>query len=1104
MLVDYPGMTVIARTGSPPTCELLAVGGEPLGGLCPHCRETVSCDLPEPGRWETKECSLGLTVALMQIEVASSVSALMLCGQVLLAPPDPERFKSIARQQGIDEERFLSALDQVPVLSEDDFNKALDVLAGIARLIGGKGTVSLRMVEDLAELKRTREVVRSQASALEDVLRGADIGTWDWNVKTGDVTFNQYWAGMLGYDLAEIEPNVSAWEELVHPEDMPDVMAKLQAHLEGRTPYYECIHRLKAKDGSWVWVLDKGQVLERDVDGTPLRACGTHLDVTERHASRLALEAAYQELERYRDELKRERDLFIDGPVVCFLWQAREGWPVEYVSANVEKLCGLTPGQFTSGQTAYSSLIHPDDLERVTAEVTAGSSRHQASFTHEDYRIRCAGGEYIWITDHTRVIRDAAGEITHYYGFVYDVTERNLNRQELEQQTQELTYLNEELVATNEELEAQYEALEYATNELTDAEERYRAFVSAVPDILFRISRDGVFKDFAGNEEVLYAPSVEFIGAHISKVLPPQVVEQTERYISEVVASGSTRSFDYTLALPIGEKAFNAVMVPYGEEDVLTIVRDISDRKAAEKAVIESEERLRTLINTMPDIVCFKDGKGRWLIANDYDLELFELVGVDYQGKTDSELAAYSNFYRDAFLGCEATDEVAWQAGRPSRGEETIPRPDGSSLVFDIIKVPTFNPDGSRRGLIVVGRDITEIKAADEQRRLLEDQYRQAQKMEAVGRLAGGVAHDLNNMLMPILGYSDMIADEMPAQSQLAGYAQEIRSAAKRARDLVSRLLAFSRKRDIHLSVVDLNEVLNGLQKLLRRTIRENVELTFNLSGTVLHVHADPNQLEQVLMNLVVNAQDAIPGNGVITITSGAGNLPAALRQRPGHRIDGRCVCFTVADTGKGIPREIIDKIFDPFFTTKSQAEGTGLGLAMAYGIIEHHGGLIDVSSTVDRGTEFRIYLPSSPGGPCESIQRQPVTSELQGSETIVIVEDEPQVRNLVVHALGRYGYQVTCFATPRECVRSLKNKGTQPDLLLTDIILPEFTGVELYRQVRELCPGIKGLFMSGYSQLALTEELQEELQVELLKKPFSAKELASRVRAVLDTAEAN
>ncbi len=505
----------------------------------------------------------------------------------------------------------------------------------------------------------------------------------------------------------------------------------------------------------------------------------------------------------------------------------------------------------------------------------------------------------------------------------------------------------------------------------------------------------------------------------------------------------------------------------------------------------ESADWLRTLINAMPDIVCFKDGQGRWLLANPSDLELFELVGVDYEGKTDAELAQYAGFYREAFLTCMDSDEEAWKAGVVSRADELIPRPDGSTVVLDVFKVPTFNSDGTRKGLVVVGRDVTERRNEELRRRELEEQIHQSQKMEAVGRLAGGVAHDLNNLLTPILGNAELLGDFIGEAHESFDCVADIKAAAARAKDLIAGLMTFSRKRDIRLEVLDLNEVLRGFQRLLQHATRKDISLIFQFCEETLAILADSSLLERVIMNLVVNSQDSMPSGGRIIVETEIflGEQPEA----------PRWAMLTVRDTGVGIPEEIVNKIFEPFFTTKTTTAGTGLGLATVYSIVQRLGGTIDVSSALGKGTEFQIRFPLS----TRQVSPVPMPAGERraslGSERVAVVEDEPLVRQIVTHSLRQLNYDVLIYESPMDCLQDLLENDRAVELLVTDVMMPEMNGVELHRALKEQRPRLRTLFMSAYSEQVLADDMHLKLQSDFIQKPFLPRELARRVRTILD-----
>ena len=637
----------------------------------------------------------------------------------------------------------------------------------------------------------------------------------------------------------------------------------------------------------------------------------------------------------------------------------------------------------------------------------------------------------------------------------------------------------------------------------------------------------------------------------------------------------------------------------------------------------EREEQLRTLINATPDIICFKDGKGRWLEANEADLELFRLKGVDYRGKTDSQLAEYTDpIYRQAFLTCEATDEKAWEVGGISRGEEVIPLSDGGERIYDVIKVPLFEADGTRKGLVVLGRDITERKQAEaesqmllsaveqtgdpiiitdregtilyvnpaferctgysreevmgknprilksgehdeefyrkmwatissgetwhgrmvnrrkdgafytvdttispvfdddgkiwryvaiqrdvtehirlhEEKARLEAQLQQAQRLESVGRLAGGVAHDLNNLLTPIMGYAELLLEDLQEDARLRGAVEQMLEAGRRARDIVGKLLAFSRRQPMEMRSVDLNQILRGLEKLLRRTIREDIQMEWYLAPSLPPILGDIGQLEQVIMNLAVNAQDAMPDGGVMTFETQEVELDEAYAATHQGVKPGRYVMLAVSDTGHGMDAETLEHIFEPFFTTKEQDRGTGLGLATVYGIVKQHRGNIWAYSEPGKGTTFKVYLPVAQRGEAavEKKASSVESSEERGTGTVLLVEDDRQVRELIETMLSRQGYEVLSAVNGEEALSILEGRRGGVDLLLTDVIMPGINGKELYKKAVSIAPGLKVIYMSGYTENIIAHRGILEEGTVFIQKPFAVKDLTKKVREVM------
>lgn len=386
-------------------------------------------------------------------------------------------------------------------------------------------------------------------------------------------------------------------------------------------------------------------------------------------------------------------------------------------------------------------------------------------------------------------------------------------------------------------------------------------------------------------------------------------------------------------------------------------------------------------------------------------------------------------------------------------------------------------------------------------RRRLEEQLRQSQKMEAVGQLAGGVAHDFNNLLTIITGYSDIVMESLPASDPLCELVEEIQKAAHRSSALTRQLLAFSRKQVLAPKVLDLNEVVRDTEKMLRRVIGEDVQLTTKLHSRLAPVKADPGQLEQVLLNLAVNARDAMPQGGILTIETNNVELDAEYVRARGSTRDGMHVMLAVTDSGSGMDTEVKRHIFEPFFTTKEQGKGTGLGLAVVHGVVKQSGGHIEVYSEPGIGTSFKIYLPSVNQTVRAERGAKSASHVPQGKETVLIVEDEEGVRNLSRAALMKYGYTVLAASGPGQALQLSQAHGGSIDLLLTDVVMPQMNGRRLSELLRVERPAMKVVFMSGYTDDAIVQQGVLDAGVNFLHKPFSPAALGVKVREVLEGA---
>lgn len=523
------------------------------------------------------------------------------------------------------------------------------------------------------------------------------------------------------------------------------------------------------------------------------------------------------------------------------------------------------------------------------------------------------------------------------------------------------------------------------------------------------------------------------------------------------------------------------------------VERDIVVRKRAEAAREEALQRYQALFKSKTTLVFVTDDQGRFVEANDLALDLFgydkkELRRLDYfqllHPDQDPEQIAMTVL---EILETGAQVEPLEIKLRSKNGKTIYVQTGG-------VLIPGKNE------IIGVARDITDQKTAEEVRKKLEAQLIQAQKMEAIGQLAGGIAHDFNNILVPILSYSQLGMRMLSADDKLYTYLEIIYEAAQRAANLTRQILAFSRKQVLDMRVLNLNVVVQDFTEMLQRLIGENIVLETILAPSLHQVIGDRGQLEQVLLNLAVNARDAMPSGGTLTLETANVALDAAyVAQHAEVQSPGPYVMLAVSDTGHGMDATTQQQIFDPFFTTKPRGKGTGLGLATVFGIIKQHQGSIHVYSEVDKGTIFKIYLPQAEGT-VETLDTTAAAAvNFHGTETVLVFEDDVAVRNLVVETLTTHGYQVIEAQNIRDGLQRMAAHKEPIHLLLTDVVMPEMNGRELCQNVAAIHPDVKALYMSGYTNNIIAHHGVLDKGVNFLQKPFTVHSLLEKVREVLD-----
>ncbi|MCX6084857.1 MAG: PAS domain S-box protein [Caldiserica bacterium] len=537
------------------------------------------------------------------------------------------------------------------------------------------------------------------------------------------------------------------------------------------------------------------------------------------------------------------------------------------------------------------------------------------------------------------------------------------------------------------------------------------------------------------------------------------------------------------------------VMLTYPLATVL-IGKILSDHAAQGRflrELHESESKFRTLAESTPmGILLYQDDK--WIYANP--------AATDITGYSIDELLSM-NFWD--FIHPDYKDIVKERGRKRERGEDTVQTyefkivtRDGGQKWVQLFGTST-KMHGRSSGLITV-LDTTERKRAEVEKAKLEEQYRQSQKMESVGRLAGGVAHDLNNLLTPILGFGGLLLDDLRADDPHRESVQQIVRAAEKSRDLVRQLMAFGRKQVLEFKPLNLNTMLVEFEELLRHTLREDIALKFVLAPSIPALLGDVGQLEQVVMNLAVNAQDAMPEGGGLTIETGVADLDTTYAADHQGVLPGHYVLLVVSDIGMGMDAETQEHIFEPFFTTKEMGKGTGLGLATVYGIVKQHGGNIWVYSEPGKGTTFKVYLPVVETSP-EPVEKVRVTpfEDLRGTETILLAEDDAVVRSLARGVLEQQGYTVLRAANGREALSVLASYGGTVQLLLSDVVMPEMNGKELFANIVKNHPAIKVLYMSGYTENVIAHRGVLDAGVQFIQKPFTVHALTAKVRETLD-----
>jgi len=628
----------------------------------------------------------------------------------------------------------------------------------------------------------------------------------------------------------------------------------------------------------------------------------------------------------------------------------------------------------------------------------------------------------------------------------------------------------------------------YLEDRLEESEFRYRRiFETATDGIVLLEKREGhiVHANPAAVKMLGYSEA-EYIGKMLKDIGVPIDMDDFPTIMESLKKSGILNYEDVPIISKSGQDVRADVYLVNRAKLAQCNIRDVSERKLADKILKEEKKFIENALNTLKDLFFVFDLEGRFLRWNQ------RISAVTGYTNREISLMKVTDFFQNdekervskAILEGIKKGSASLNATLVAKDERQISYEFSVAILNDIQNNPI--------GLSGIGRDITEHQK-------IESQLRHAQKMEAVDMLAGGIAHDFNNILNVIMGYGTMVADTLEAGSPAKEDMNEVLIAAGKAADLTRRLLAFSRKDVVEVMSVDINEIIRGLERILSRIIRESIEFNIELSDMPLTVLADAGQIEQVLINIAINAKDAMKEGGRLTVSTGLEEVEDEYVAEQGDRKPGRYALIKVADTGQGMDAETQKKIFEPFFTTKGIGEGTGLGLAICYGIIKQHSGYINVYSEPGKGTVFRIYLPLSEEAASPGKEKEAVAPVKHGNETALVAEDDAALRKMATIVLESYGYRVIAAVDGEDAIAKFMENRERISIVMLDMIMPKKNGKEVGEAIRNVSPGVKILFASGYTMDIIKDKELTAAGSDFIHKPYTPKELLIKVREILD-----
>ena len=936
------------------------------------------------------------------------------------------------------------------------------------------------VITDLTELKRSEATLREREKDFRMLAESVPQLVWIRSPDGLNTYFNQRWVDYTGLSLEE--SCGSGWNTPFHPDDK-QIAWRAWNHAVETGDMYSVECRLRGADGTYRYFITRAVPL-RDATGNIAKWFGTCTDIDDIKRAEEAL----------RDSEQRARAVAESVMDIIFEWDLKD--QIEW-QGDIDSLMGYVAGGFPRTFEGWKARLHPEDRERVGVAIQ-NHLKGTAPYNVE-CRVADKDDSWRWWSARGSVVRDAQGQPLRWLGALTDITERK-------QAEEAIAYL--------------------------------AAIVESSEDAIIGVSPDGVIQSWNRGAEKLFQYSAgEAIGRSISMLAPSDQLSEVRKILGGVKqgetiqqyegvglrkdgvivpvsltispildsrgvvvgASAIVRDFSERKRMEGQAQAAQAELRRLLEEagrSRLVLLSVVEDLQQAQEAQRQSEDQLRLILDSTAEGIYGVDSMGCCTFCNASSLRMLGYSRPeDVIGQAMHALIHGRRVDGSAYPVEECPIHEAYSRGVEKHvRDDMFWRADGKGFSVEYWAYP-IRPNDRTQGAVVAFLDITESKRA-------EKQLRHAAKMEAVGRLAGGVAHDFNNLLTIINGYTQLILEQCPAEHPNQTHLKEVLKAGNRAVGLTQQLLAFGRRQVLQPQVLNLNDAVQNTAKMLQRLIGEDINLVFSSHPTLGRVRADPGQVEQVVMNLAVNARDAMPQGGKLTIETADVELDEDYARSHGTVTPGHYVMLAVSDTGVGMDAETQAHIFEPFFTTKEKGKGTGLGLATVYGIINQSGGHIWVYSEPGKGTTFKIYLPRIHEAGEPARDREEHESVKGGSETILLVEDEEAVRALTARILQERGYNVIESSSAEDALQIAEGHQETIHMLLTDVVMPGMSGVSVAERVSALRQGVKILYMSGYTDDAIVRHGVLETGTAFLQKPFTPDVLARKVREVLDAGQ--